>query len=176
MSFLLRPATAADLPAINDLYNHYVRHSTATYQLEPTTPAERDAWFAAHDSPGRSPPRYPVSVAATGTGEVIGWGALGPFHPRAGFRFTAEDSVYVHPAHHRQGIGRALLQQLLAAAAAAGHRAVVAVISADQEASLRLHAAAGFVEAGRLRGVGHKFGRWLDVVYLQWTNRDPRGG
>jgi phosphinothricin acetyltransferase len=104
----------------------------------------------------------------------MGWGALSPFHKRAAFRFTAENSVYVGPAFQRRGVGRALLGELLKRAAAGGLRAVVAVISSDQAPSVALHRSLGFVECGILRKVGFKFGRWLDVTYMEWLNADFR--
>ncbi|HVS71999.1 MAG TPA: GNAT family N-acetyltransferase [Phycisphaerae bacterium] len=158
----IRPAAAADLETINDIYNHYVLHSTCTYQEEPSTRAQRAAWFAEHDE------QHPVTVATVGdTGTVVGWASLSRFHGRCAYRFTVEDSLYVHPDHHRRGIGRALLVDLLERAGRLGHRQVIAVISADQLPSLALHRALGFTDAGCLRGVGFKFGRWLDVAYLQ---------
>lgn len=156
----LRLATSEDLAAINAIYNHYVLHSTATYQTEPSSESERAAWFAAHGA------RHPVTVAEL-DGRVVGWGSLSSFHPRAAFARTVEDSVYIHRDYHRRGVGRALLEDLLARARALQHHAVIAAISADQEPSIALHQTFGFIESGRLREVGHKFGRWLDVVYLQ---------
>ena len=160
----IRLATAADLPAINAIYNYYVLHSTCTYQLEPSTAQEREAWF------GRHGPRLPVTVAestkadtrpdrANGaettasvpvTGNIVGWASLSPLHERPAFRFTVEDSVYVHPAWQRRGIGRALLADLLRRSDELGYRNVIASISADQEPSIALHRQFGFVEAGRL--------------------------
>ena len=158
----IRPATEADLPAINAIYNHYVLCSTCTYQTEPSTDAERAAWFSPRTA------SHPVTVATVGE-QVVGWGSLSRFHPRAAYGRTVENAVYVHHERHRQGIGSALLADLLARAAAAGHHAVVALLDADQAGSIELHRRAGFTEAGRLREVGFKFGRWLDVVYMQRT-------
>ena len=156
----IREARVDDLEALRGIYNHYVLGSTCTYQLEPETAAERAAWFAAHG------PRHPVTVAELG-GELVGWGALSPFHGRAGYAGTVEDSVYVHHERHGRGIGKALLAELVERAERLGHHALLAVISADQPASIALHAAFGFAEVGRLREVGRKQGRWLDVVYLE---------
>jgi L-amino acid N-acyltransferase YncA len=156
----LRAATTANLAAIDAIYNHYVVHSTATYQTLPSTEAERGTWFAAHG------PAHPVIVAEL-DGEVVGWGSLSPFHARAAFARTVENSVYIHHDFQRRGLGKALLTELIARGRALGHHTIVAAISADQEASLALHRALGFSESGRLREVGFKFGRWLDVAYLQ---------
>jgi len=157
---ILRLAMSGDLSAINAIYTHSVLHSTATYQTEPSTDAERAVWFAAHG------PQHPVIVAELDD-RVVGWGSLSLFHARAAFNHTVEESVYVHQDFHRRGIGTAILTDLLARAIALGHHRVIAAISGDQEPSLALHRALGFVECGRLSEVGFKFGRWLDVVYLE---------
>lgn len=158
----IRLATQNDLPAILDIYNHYVANSTCTYQETPDTPAARMAWFAAHG------PRHPVTVAER-EGAVVGWAALSVFHPRSAYRFTVENAVYVHPSFQRQGLGRALLRDLIARAQSLGHRSIIALISAEQSGSVALHAAEGFVEAGRLKQVGIKFDQWLDVLLMQKT-------
>jgi phosphinothricin acetyltransferase len=158
----IRLAREADLGAINAIYNHFVLHSTCTYQEEPSTAAERAAWFAAHG------PEHPVTVAEA-DGEVIGWGSLSRFHPRSAYRRTVENSVYVRHDLHRRGIGRALLVDLIARAAAIGHHTIIAGIDAEQQPSVALHRALGFEEVGHLKEVGHKFGRWLDVIYMQRT-------
>lgn len=156
----IRSATAADLAAINAIYNHYVLHSTCTYQTEPSSAAEREQWFAAHG------PKHPVIVAETG-GEVIGWGSLSQFHPRAAYANTVEDSVYIRHDKVGQGIGSLLLGELVRLAAELGHHTVLGGISADQAASIALHAKFGFVKVSRLKEVGFKFGHWLDVVWMQ---------
>jgi L-amino acid N-acyltransferase len=157
---LIRLAREDDLAAIDEIYNHYVARSTCTYQYEPTTPAQRLAWFRAHDA------KHPVTVAVA-DGGVVGWGALSWFRERDGYRFTVENTVYVRPDRHRRGIGRALLADLVERARTLGHRTIIAGISAEQEASVALHAAFGFAEVARMRHVGFKFDQWLDVVFLQ---------
>jgi phosphinothricin acetyltransferase len=157
----LRLATANDLQAINTIYNHSVLYSTATYQTEPSTDTERAAWFAAHGQ------KHPVIVAEI-DGRVVGWGSLSPYHARAAFARTVENSVYIHKDFHRRGVGKAILVELLKRAKDLGHHRVIAAISGDQEPSLALHESLGFTERGRLTEVGFKFGRWLDVVYLEY--------
>jgi phosphinothricin acetyltransferase len=156
----IRPATPGDLAAINAIYNHYVLHSTCTYQTEPTTPEERAAWFAAHG------PLLPVTIAEL-DGAVAGWGALSRFHGRSAYRHTVEDSVYVHPDFLRRGIGSTILADLIERAREIGHHTILGVIDADQGPSIALHERFGFRPASHLREVGHKFGRWLDVVHMQ---------
>ena len=157
----LRPASLEDLAAINAIYNHYVLTSTATYQTSPETEEERRSWFTA-----RNPARHPVMVVDINR-EIAAWGSLSPFGKREAFSGTVENSIYVHPDHHRRGFGKMLLLHQLAHASQAGHHTVIAAISAEQTASLTLHLAHGFKESGRLREAGWKFGQWLDLVYLQ---------
>jgi phosphinothricin acetyltransferase len=157
----IRLATAADLPAINDIYNYYVLNSTCTYQTEPETEEARRAWFEQH-----SPDTHPVTVA-TIENEVVGWGALSQFRPRAAYGHTVEASVYLRHDVHRRGIGKALLLDLIARAKAAGHHTLIGGASADQVASLALQESLGFQRVANLQEVGFKFGRWLDVVYSQ---------
>jgi L-amino acid N-acyltransferase YncA len=156
----LRDATPDDLPVINDIYNHYVLSSTCTYQTTPSTLEERGLWFA-----GRGP-RHPVLVAEE-DGEVLAWGSLSAFHKREAYAGTVENSVYVSHRHQRRGLGRAIMEELIRRARAAGVRSVVAVISTDQEGSIELHERLGFHRCGLLREAGEKFGRRLDVAYLQ---------
>jgi len=156
----LRLATAADLVAINEIYNHYVLHSTCTYQDEPTTPGEREEWFASHG------PDLPVTVAVK-DGQIVGWASLSRFHRRSAYRNTIENSVYVRPELHGQGIGSMLLADSIERARKCGHHTILALIDMDQKASIQLHVKFGFKQVAHLREVGFKFGRWLDVVYLQ---------
>ncbi len=156
----IRLATRADLGAINAIYNYFVQHSTCTYQTEPSTEAERAAWFDAHGE------KHPVTVAVRG-GEIAGWASLSKFHPRAAYSQTVENSVYVHQNAHGLGIGKALLADTITRARAIGHHTIIAGISADQTPSVELHRKLGFAEVARLREVGYKFDRWLDVVYMQ---------
>ena len=156
----IRLANESDLPAINAIYNHFVLHSTCTYQEVPSTAEERAAWFAAHG------PAHPVTVAER-DGEVLGWGSLSRFHPRSAYGRTVENSVYVRHDCQRRGIGAALLGDLIERAKAAGHHTILSLVDSGQPGSAALHEKFGFVEVARLREVGFKFGRWLDVVYLQ---------
>jgi phosphinothricin acetyltransferase len=159
-SIQLRRATKADLPAINAIYNHYVEHSTCTYQTEPETAEARQRWFDAHDD------AYPVTVVQI-DGQVVAWGSLSRFHVRAAYKPTVENSVYVHHAWQRRGLGRMLLADLIERARALGYHSIIAGISADQQASVTLHARLGFEPVGQLCEVGYKFDRWLDVLYMQ---------
>lgn len=164
---LLRPATLEDLAAINAIYNHYVSTSTATYQTRPETIEARHAWFT-----GRDMARHPVMVVESGS-QIAAWGSLSPFGKREAFAGTVENSIYVHHEFLRRGLGRRLLLDQLAHASKVGHHTLIAAISGEQTASLELHLAHGFIESGRLREAGWKFGHWLDLVYLQKMLQSP---
>jgi len=157
---VLRDATAADVPAISAIYNHYVLHSTSTYQTEAETDSDRAAWLAAHGG------RYPVVVAEL-DGRVVGWASLSRYKERAAYEPTVENSVYVDERLHGRGIGHALLADLIDRGRRLGHHSILAVVSADQPASIALHERCGFTRVGHLREIGRKFGRWLDVMVLQ---------
>jgi phosphinothricin acetyltransferase len=156
----LRAAVESDLAAINDIYNHYVLHSTCTYQEEPEPMESRRQWFKHHDE------KHPVIVAEM-NGQIAGWASLSAYHARSAYRHTVENSVYIHHQHHRCGLGSLLLQELIARARSLGHRAIIAGIDADQAASVALHTKFHFEEVGRFKQVGLKFGRWLDVIYME---------
>jgi L-amino acid N-acyltransferase YncA len=156
----IRLATRADLPAINEIYNHYVLHSTCTYQEEPSTASEREVWFLVHG------PNHPITVAEQ-SAEVVGWASLSPFHPRAAYRRTVENSVYVRHDRQKQGIGSALLADSIDRAKALDHHTIIALIDLEQAASVAIHIKYSFEQVGHLKEVGFKFNRWLDVVYLQ---------
>ena len=157
---LIRLATKADVPAINEIANHYILHSTSIFITEPQSLEERVAWFQERSD------QYPAVVAEL-EGVVVGWGTLSIHNPRAGYRQSADTSVYVHPDFHRRGLGRAILLELIARARAAGHHALVALCCSETAPSIALHESLGFQRVGELREIGRKFDRWLNVTYLQ---------
>jgi L-amino acid N-acyltransferase YncA len=158
----IRPATHADLPAILEIYNEQVLNSTATYDYEPDTLEGRAGWLEEHEREG-----YPVLVAEDEAGRVVGWASLSRFRAKIGYRFTVENSLYVAADRRGQGIGRALLAALIKSARERGFHAIVAGIDADSEASLRLHESFGFEKVAHFKQVGFKFGRLLDVVFME---------
>lgn len=160
---LIRPATEADLPAITDIYAHAVKHSTASYEYEPPSLSDMRGRFEA-----LAAARYPY-LAAEAEGDVIGYAYAGPFRTRPAYRYNVEDSIYLAPAAQGRGLGRALLEQLIRESEALGFRQMIAVIGDGgvNLASVKLHAAMGFSEAGRIQGSGFKFGRWCDTVMMQ---------
>jgi len=159
--FIVRDATEADLSAILDIYNDAIANSTAVFSDQLQTLDMRRQWFRDKHLAG-----WPVVVAAE-QDEVVGFGTYGPFRAWPGYRYTVEHSIYVAPAARRRGVGTALLHALIALARQGRFHAIVAGIDSENEPSLRLHQQLGFADAGHLREVGQKFGRWLDLVFLQ---------
>jgi L-amino acid N-acyltransferase YncA len=158
----VRPATADDLGAIAGIFAHYVTTSTVTFEEDPPTAAQWSQRFAS-----LAERRLPFLVAEA-DGTVAGYAYASPWRPTPAYRHTVEDSVYLAPASRGRGLGRVLLDALLAACATAGVRQVIAVIAdTGDPASAALHRACGFTDAGRLTQVGRKQGRWIDTVLLQ---------
>jgi L-amino acid N-acyltransferase YncA len=160
---LVRPSADADLAAIAAIYAHHVTTGLASFEETPPDLAElgrrREAVLAAG---------LPWLVAVDASGAVLGYAYAGLYRPRSAYRYTVEDSIYVAPGRTGRGIGRALLSALIEDATAKGYRQMVAVIGdSANAASISVHRACGFREAGRLEGVGFKFGRWVDSVLMQ---------
>jgi L-amino acid N-acyltransferase len=164
----VRPATRADIPSILEIYNDAVLTTTATYDYEPRPLQHRIQWFEDHEKIN-----FPVFVAEDDSGKIIGWSSLNKYHDRPGYRFTTENSIYVAAYARGNGVGKLLLEPLVASARELGLRAIIAVIDAQNEASVRLHTRFGFVEVGRFKSVGFKFGRWLDVTYMELLLPEP---
>jgi phosphinothricin acetyltransferase len=159
----IRPASIADIPAITRIYAESVMHGTASFELEAPDEAEMTRRMSDLTAKG-----FPYIIAEI-DGELAGYAYVGPFRTRPAYKLTVENSVYVAPKVHRRGVGRALLVALIEASEKAGHRQMVAVIgdSTQQQASIALHAAAGFKHIGILPDTGFKHGRWLDTVLMQ---------
>jgi L-amino acid N-acyltransferase YncA len=161
-SLEIRPATVADLPSVTSIYEHAVRHGTATFELVPPDLAEMTRRFDALMDGG-----FPY-LAALLEGSVVGYAYAGPYRPRPAYRFTVENSVYLEPAIHRRGIGLQLLQHLITECETRGFRQMIAVIGDSANAgSIGVHARCGFQMIGTHPSVGLKFGRWLDTVMMQ---------
>lgn len=161
--FSVRSALRQDVPAILEIYNDAVLHTTASADYEPRSLASRYEWFDEHAREG-----YPIFVAARGEERaVVGWSSLSRYKERYGYRFTTESSIYIHPQWRRRGVGKLLMPPLIEAAQRMGLHAILAGISGDNEASLKLHAQFGFVQVAHYKETIYKFGRWLDVVYME---------
>ncbi len=159
-NFTLRNAVSADLEAMRAIYNLAVLHTTATYDYEPRTEQVQIDWLAAKHAA-----KYPVLVAEQ-DGRVIGYASYGSFRAWAGYRFTAEHSVYVDESCRRKGVASALVTRLLELAKAQDLHLLVAAIDASNAGSIEMHLRLGFENAGILREAGYKFGRWLDVAFM----------
>ncbi|MBI3851237.1 MAG: N-acetyltransferase [Verrucomicrobia bacterium] len=159
---IVRAATHADVSGILEIYNEAVLNTTASYDYEPRTLDQRIVWFDDHVKNN-----YPVFVAVNEANRIVGWSSLGRFHDRIGYRFTAENSVYVAAGQRGKGIGTLLMPPLIDGARERGLHAIVALIDAENESSIRLHDRFAFERVGLLKQVGFKFNRWLDVVYME---------
>ena len=164
MTVAIRPARLTDIPAITRIYAHAVTTGTASFELEPPGEAEMARRMqAVLDG------KFPYLVAEA-EGAVAGYAYASLYRTRPAYRFTVEDSVYIAPDRHRRGIGKALLIKIIEACTALGYRQMIAVIGdSDQAASIGVHRACGFTDAGNLRNIGWKFGRWLDTPLMQLT-------
>ena len=158
----IRPATPADIPAITRIYAHSVRTGTASFELEPPGEDEMMRRMRTLLDGG-----FPYVAAEIGT-TLAGYAYAGPYRARPAYRFTVEDSIYIDPGAQRRGVGRALLDRLIADSTHHGFRLMVAVIGdSGQTPSIELHRAAGFEMVGSFKNIGYKFDRWLDSVLMQ---------
>lgn len=157
---LIRPATLDDLKAITAIYNEAILTTVATFDIEPKSEAERAGWLNAHDG------RHPVLVAEIER-QVVGWASLSKWSDRLAYADTAEISLYIHSSRRGQGIGKQLIAAIVAEGEKAGLHTLIARIAAGNEASVRLHLAAGFERIGVMREVGRKFGQLLDIHLMQ---------
>lgn len=158
----IRPAALTDLPAITAIYREAVLHGTATFELDPPDLAEMTRRFEVLTKGG-----FPYLVAIR-EDVVVGYAYAGAYRPRAAYRFTVENSVYLDPAAQGQRIGTRLMQDLIAACEARGYRQMIAVIGdSANAASIALHVRAEFLMVGTHPDTGFKFGRWLDTVHMQ---------
>jgi L-amino acid N-acyltransferase len=158
---LVRDAGEADLAELVAIYNEVLATSTAIFTDVPSTLAERREWWRA-----RCAQHYPVLVAHDGDA-VAGFASFGDFRTWPGYRHSVEHSVHVRADARGRGVGTQLLGALLGRAAALGKHVMIGGVDGANTASIRFHERLGFEQAGRLREVGFKFGRWLDLVFLQ---------
>jgi len=158
----VRPATAADLDAVHAIYAHHVLKGLASFEEVPPTRQEIERRY--RDVVGQG---LPWLVAQYGDA-IAGYGYCALYRTRSAYRYSLEDSIYVHHDMHGRGIGSALLDELIRRCEVAGYRQLIAVIGdSAHAASINLHASAGFLRVGTLRSVGFKFGRWVDSVIMQ---------
>ena len=159
---LIRPSRDDDIAAITGIYAHHVLHGVASFEEVP--PAVEEMARRRGELVGRG---FPYFVAERG-GKVVGYCYSGPYRARVGYRFSVEDSIYIDANEVGRGIGRALLAEIIERSAELGYRQMIAVIGgAETLPSINLHKALGFTSIGTFTGIGFKFGRWVDSVYMQ---------
>ncbi len=164
---LIREALEADIPVISEIYNHVIRNTTAVYQYNEQTLEMRYAWFEM-----KRKEKWPVWVAEE-EGRVIGFASYGPYRPWAAYKYTVENMIHVAEDQRGKGVARLLMQELIYTARKEGYHTIMSGIDAANEASIRLHARFGFKEVGLFRQVGFKFGRWLDLTFMQLVLDTP---
>jgi L-amino acid N-acyltransferase YncA len=157
----IRPARREDAGAIAAIYNQAVASSTATFDTQPETAGDREKWLAEHTAP-----QHPVLIAER-DGRVVGWGSLSRYSTRCAYEATVEASAYIDENETGRGLGTALSEAVLEAGRAGGVHAVVSRICTENTASLAMARKLGFFEVGIMREVGVKFGRSLDVMWME---------
>lgn len=158
----IRPAQLQDAAAIAEIYAHYVLESTATFETEPPDEAEMTSRMEKVFEGG-----YPWLVALAEDGSVGGYAYASRFHPREGYLYSCETSIYVRPDSKRRGVGTALIGALVRECEDRGYRQAFAVIAGTEPASVVLHARAGYRPCGTLENAGRKHGKWIDVFFMQ---------
>jgi phosphinothricin acetyltransferase len=159
---VIRRATESDLPALTAIYNHYVRETAITFDLEPYTAEARRPWLAAFGATGR----HQIFVAEA-AGQAVGWACTRQFRERRAYDPSAETSVYLAPDVQRRGLGTQLYMRLFEAVAGEDIHRFIAGITLPNEASIALHERFGFTRVGVMREVGRKFGRYWDVLWME---------
>jgi len=157
-----------DLPEMLEIYNTIILHTTAVYQYAPQTMGQRRDWYEA-----KQKDHYPVFVAES-EGRVAGFSSFGPFRAWPAYKYTVENSVYVDAEQRGKGIGKLLIAPLIDAARERDLHAIIASIDASNAASLRLHRSFGFEEVAHFKQVGYKFGKWLDLKFLELVLETPK--
>jgi L-amino acid N-acyltransferase len=163
----IRKAVESDLPEMLLIYNDILLNTTAVYDYKPHTIEMRQAWFRTKKEQG-----FPVFTAED-DGKVVGFSSIGPFRAWAAYKYSVENSIYVAPDCRGKGIGKILLPPLIEAAQQLNMHTIIASIDATNEASLHLHKSFGFEETAHFKQVGYKFGRWLDLKFLQLMLNTP---
>lgn len=164
MTYTIRDALLTDMPAVLEIYNDAVLNTTAIWNEQPVDLDNREAWFAARQTQG-----YPILVVVNDADQVLGYSSFGDWRPFEGFRHTVEHSVYVRADQRGNGLGPVLMQALIERAKTCDKHMMVAAIESGNAASIHLHERQGFIITGQMPQVGTKFGRWLDLTFMQLT-------
>ncbi len=163
----IRPATKEDLPSILEILNHAIVNTTAVYNYHPYTVEMIEEWYAE-----KIANNAPVFVS-THQHIVTGYVTYGPYRTRPAYKYTKEHSIYVHPNYRRQGIAKQLMHTIIQAAKQADIHSLIGGIDEENQISIAFHKEFGFVEVGNLKQVGFKFGRWLNLVFVQLILETP---
>ena len=161
MTIKIREAIEDDLPAMLVIYNDIIVNTTAVWHEEPQTLEMRQEWFNQRKQQG-----FPIFVATENT-QILGFSTIGPFRPWHGYRYTVENSVYVATENRGKGVAKLLMPPIIDAARELKLHAIVAGIEATNTMSIALHNKFGFVEVAHFKEVGFKFGRWMDLKFLE---------
>ncbi|TDV65896.1 GNAT family N-acetyltransferase [Pseudomonas sp. LP_7_YM] len=162
MTYTIRDALLTDMPEVLDIYNDAVLNTTAIWNEQPVDLANRQAWFTARQAQG-----YPILLAVDSDARVLGYSSFGDWRPFEGFRHTVEHSVYVRHDQRGKGLGPLLMKALIERTRTCDKHVMVAAIESGNSASIRLHERQGFIVTGQMPQVGTKFGRWLDLTFMQ---------
>jgi L-amino acid N-acyltransferase len=163
----IRAALEQDLEAMLEIYNEVIVNTTAVYDYQPHTHEMRRQWFRIKEAQG-----FPVFVAEE-DGKVVGFSSIGPFRAWAAYKYSVENSVYVAADQRGKGIGKLLIAPLVEASVQLNMHTIIAGIDATNEASIKLHSSFGFKEVAHFKQVGYKFGRWLDLTFMQLLLKTP---
>jgi L-amino acid N-acyltransferase len=161
VTLTIRPATPQDIPAITEIYNDVIRNTTSVYHYDSLTVENRLAWFE-----DKMKHNFPVFVAGE-AGNVLGFSTYGPFRAAPAYLYSVENTIHVHPDCRSQGIGKLLMPPIIEAAKKQGMHTVIAGIDASNVGSIKFHEGFGFEKVAQFKGVGYKFNRWLDLVFMQ---------
>lgn len=161
MDIKIRPADTKDLPVILFIMNDAILNSTAIYDYHPRTMSLVEKWYEQKLQAG-----WPVLVCVWNN-ETVGYASFGTFRAWDAYQYTVEHSIYVHPKWRGKGVGKMLIEHLIAAAKSGGYHTMLGGIDAANTASCLFHQSFGFVESGRIKDAGYKFNRWLDLVFMQ---------
>ena len=167
-NFSFSNATEDDLPAMLEIYNDIIVNTTAVWHSEPHTLQMRTEWFHQRKEQG-----FPIFVAFEKE-KLLGFSTIGPFRPWHGYRFTVENSIYVAADSRGKGVANVLMPPLIDAAIELKLHAIVAGIEASNDASIKLHNKFGFIEVAHFKEVGFKFGRWMDLKFLELIIDTPK--
>ncbi len=167
MKVLIRPAKEGDVPAILEINNQEILHSTVNYDYEPKTLEWQLDWFEQKMNDG-----FPVLVAES-DGKVLGFATYGIFRPKPGYRFTVEHSVYLAKESRGKGIGKLLMVDLIQVAKTSGYHTMIGGVDGSNEQSFRFHEKLGFREVARFKETARKFDSWLDLIFMQLMLEEP---